>query len=115
MFETLETTGGFWSPILWVIAFVITLLVAYIIWGVGKRTFQLGEQRKPFLSGNKEPDKEAVHIRAGNMYWGFTDTLKGYYRAMEKLHTGLLNDYVLWFIGMAAVFFMAIILPEVIG
>ena len=115
MFDTLETTGGFWSPILWVIAFVITLLIAYIIWAIGERKHQQGEQRRPFLSGNREPEKAAVHIRAGNMYWGFTDTLKSYYRTMQQLHTGLLNDYVLWFIGMAAVFFMASILPEVIG
>jgi len=115
MLETLETMGGFWSPILWLIAFGVAFLIAYIIWGSGERKHQQGEQCKPFISGNQEPDKEAVHIRGGNMYWGFTEALRGYYHAMEKIHTGILNDYVLWFIGMAAVFFIAIILPEVIG
>ncbi|MDD5778961.1 MAG: hydrogenase [Candidatus Thermoplasmatota archaeon] len=115
LFDPLETTGGFWSPILWIIAFLVAFLIAYIIWGLGERKHGAGEQGKPFLSGTREPAKEAVHIRAGNIYWGFTETLHGYYDAMKKIHTGIVNDYVLWFLGMAALFFVILILPEVIG
>jgi len=100
----LETTGGYWSPIVWIIAFIVAFLIAYIIWGIGEKKH----------AGQKEPPKEEVHIRAGNIYWGFTDTLSGYYDFMKKIHTGIVNDYVLWFLGMAAIFFMAIVLPGVI-
>ncbi|MEA2053598.1 MAG: hydrogenase [Candidatus Thermoplasmatota archaeon] len=110
----LETTGGYWSPILWLVAFTVAFLIAYIIWGMGEKKYKKGEQVKPFLSGLKEPPKEQVHVKAGNIYWGFTETLKGYYDFMKKIHTGIVNDYVLWFIGMAAIFFVVIIIPEVI-
>lgn len=110
----LETTGGYWSPVVWVVAFIVAFLIAYIIWGMGEKKRSKGEQEKPFLSGQKEPAREEVHVRGGNVYWGFTDTLSGYYAFMKKLHTGIINDYVLWFLGMAAIFFIAVIIPEVL-
>ncbi|HHH78274.1 MAG TPA: hydrogenase [Thermoplasmatales archaeon] len=111
----LETTGGYWSPIVWIVSFMVAFLIAYIIWGTGEKRHSGGEQGKPFLSGLKEPPKEEVHVRAGNIYWGFTDTLGGYYDFMKKIHTGIVNDYVLWFLGMAAIFFVAVVLPGVLG
>ena len=110
----LETTGGYWSPIVWIVAFIVAFLMAYIMWGMSEKKHAKGEQEKPFLSGQDEPSKEAVHVRAGNIYWGFTETLSGYYDFMKKIHTGIINDYVLWFLGMAAIFFLAIVLPGVI-
>jgi len=110
----LETTGGYWSPIVWIVAFIVAFLMAYIMWGMGEKKHAKGEQEKPFLSGQDEPSKEAVHVRAGNIYWGFTETLSGYYDFMKKIHTGIINDYVLWLLGMAAIFFLAIVLPGVI-
>ena len=109
----LETTGGYWSPVIWLVAFIVAFLVSYIIWGMGEKKHAKGEQEKSFLSGMKEPPKEEVHIRAENMYWGFTETLKGYYDFMKKIHTGIINDYMLWFLGMTAIFFIVVILPEV--
>ncbi len=109
----LETTGGYWSPIVWIVAFIVAFLIAYIIWGMGEKKHSKGEQEKPFLSGLEVPKDEA-HISAGNIYWGFTETLGGYYDFMKKIHTGIINDYVLWFLGMAVIFFMAIVLPGVI-
>jgi len=111
---TLNTYGGYWSPIVWVIAFVVAFLIVYILWGMGERKHKKGEQTKPFISGTEEPSKQEVHVRGGNVYWGFTEVLKGYYNLMKKMHTGIINDYVLWFIGIGAILFLVIILPEVI-
>ncbi|PJB21233.1 MAG: hydrogenase, partial [Euryarchaeota archaeon CG_4_9_14_3_um_filter_38_12] len=63
---------------------------------------------KPFLSGNPEPEKENVHIRAGNLFWGFTEALKDYYTPAVKEHTGIVNDYVYWFVIVLAVLFIII-------
>ena len=111
----LETFGGYWSPLVWILAFVVAFLIAYIVWGLGEKKHKKGEQAKPFISGVDEPSKEEVFIQGGNVYWGFTEALKGYYSAVKRMHTGILNDYVLWFIGVAAILFIVIIIPEVLG
>ena len=110
----LRTTGGYWDPVLWIIGFIVIAIVAYIIRGFGRKDYKGGEQLKPYLSGVEEPGKEEVHVRAGNIYWGFMEALKGYYDAMMKIHTGIINDYVAWFVGISALLFVAIFLVEVI-
>jgi len=40
----LETTGGYWSPIVWIIAFIVAFLIAYIIWGIGEKKHAKGER-----------------------------------------------------------------------
>ncbi len=111
---TLETFGGFWSPLVWLLGFAVVFLISYIIWGLGEKKRKAGEQAKPFISGIAESDKETVHVKGENVYWGFTESLKEYYSYAKKMHSGLLNDYLLWFLGMAAILFIVIMLPGVI-
>jgi len=111
---SLDTFGGFWSPLVWLLAFIVTFLIGYILWGLGEKQHKTGEQLKPFISGLAEGSKEDVHVKGGNIYWGFTESLKEYYKYATKMHTGILNDYILWFIGIAAIFFMVVIIPGVI-
>ena len=111
---TLDTFGGYWSPLVWLLAFIVTFLIAYVIWGLGEKRHKKGEQLKPFISGLAEPSKTDVHVKGGNVYWGFTESLKEYYKYATKMHTGILNDYILWFIGIAAILFMVIIIPGMI-
>jgi len=109
MFGTLETTSGYWNAIIFVIAFVVIALVVYILRSFGEKTYKKdSEQTKPFLSGNPEPEKENVHVRAGNLFWGFTEALKEYYKPAVKGHTGIVNDYVYWFVIVLAVLFIII-------
>ncbi|MCG2826256.1 MAG: hypothetical protein L6265_06675 [Thermoplasmatales archaeon] len=109
MFGTLETTSGYWNAIIFVITFVVIALVVYILRSFGEKTYKKdSEQTKPFLSGNPEPEKENVHVRAGNLFWGFTEALKEYYKPTVKGHTGVVNDYVYWFVIVLAVLFIVI-------
>ena len=102
--ETLVTGFGSWNPFFWILAFVIALIIGWLIWKKGEPSYTKNtEQVKPYLSGNKEPSKGEVHVRSGNMYWGFTEALKGYYEFLVPLHTGILTDYILWFLGVVAV------------
>jgi len=104
---TLETGSGFWNPIIWIGVIFIALLIAYVIRGFGRRDYKRDtEQTKPFLSGNIEPDKELVHLRAKNLYWGFKETLKGYYEILRKIHNGMISDYVLWFVIIMCILFI---------
>ncbi|NYT05459.1 MAG: hydrogenase [Methanomicrobiales archaeon] len=101
---TLQTGTGFWNPLAWCIAFAIALVFAYLIWMLGEKDpGKGGDLVRPYLSGNPEPEKSAVHLRGGNLYWGFTEALHGYYSRVTPLHSGILTDYLLWFLGVIAV------------
>ena len=95
--QSFHSGFGVWYPVLWVIAFIIGLVIAWLLWRSGVSSYKKGtEQGRPYLSGNAEPPKGDVHIRAGNLYWGFTEGLKEYYQRIVPLHTGIATDYLLW-------------------
>ena len=104
---TIETGSGFWNPIVWVISIVIAFLLVYILRSFGNRQYKKEtEQVKSFLSGNPEYPKEKMQIKASNLYWGFTTSLKGFYNILRKIHTGNVSDYVLWFVIVLAIFLL---------
>jgi len=106
---TLETGSGFWNPLIWGIAIVVAFLIMYIVRGFGKKEYkEKTEQTQVFLSGNPEYDKEKMHIKGSNVYWGFTETLRWVYKVLEKMHTGNVSDYVLWFVIVLAVIFIIV-------
>jgi len=101
---TLRTPSGYWNPIIWVIFLILFGLVAYLIYKAGNPKYRRDtDQVKPFLSGNLETDKEKIQVRASDIYWGFIEALKEYYGVLERMHTGDIRDYILWFVGMAAI------------
>ena len=107
--ETLKTGSGFWNPLVWGVAIVLVLLIVYIIRGFGNKGFKKGtEQTKVFLSGNEEYEKEKMHVKASNVYWGFLHTLKWLYNAFDKMHTGNVSDYILWFVVVMGILFIII-------
>jgi hypothetical protein len=106
---TIETGSGFWNPLIWVGIVFIALLIAYVLRGLGKKEYKKDtEQVKPFLSGNVEPSKDLMHLRAKNLYWGFKEVLKGYYVIAKKMHNGAVGDYVLWFIVIMCILFIVL-------
>ena len=76
---TLYTGSGAWNPLLWLIAFAVACGVAWYIRSFGRKDFREGLQAEPFISGNEEPEDGGGHIPASNLYWGFLESLKGYY------------------------------------
>ncbi|MDD5502232.1 MAG: hydrogenase [Candidatus Thermoplasmatota archaeon] len=101
---TLETGSGFWTPVLLLLGLVVCIVLVLIIRAFGEKSYKRGtEQTKPFLSGNAEGNKDAMHVRAGNIYWGFLEALKGYYTPTVGAHTGDVTDYLIWYIGVMAV------------
>jgi hypothetical protein len=109
VFATLQTGFGFWNPVVWLGALAVALVIAYLIWAFGESGYKKGtEQTKPYLSGNPEPEKHAVHVGGGHLYWGFIESLRGYYDRIVPLHSGVLNDYLLWFFGIAAILILIV-------
>lgn len=109
-FVPVDTGSGFWNPLILVVAFFIALLIVYVIRGFGRRDYKKNTgQTKPFLSGNVVEKDEQLHVKGGNVYWGFTEAFKGYYDKMKDMHTGDTRDYVLWFLITMVVFFFVIL------
>jgi len=110
--KTLETglrdfNSGLWNPLVWGIAIVIAFLIIYIIRGFGKTGHkEQTEQTKVFLSGNPELEKEKMHVGGSNVYWGFLDSFKWLYKVLDKMHTGNVSDYILWFVVIMGILFI---------
>ena len=109
LINTLETGSGLWNPLIFVVAIAIIFLLIYILRGFGNKSYKKGtEQTKVFLSGNKEYDADKMHVKAKNIYWGFTESLKYFYDILEKMHNGNLGDYILWFVIILGILFLVI-------
>ena len=110
MIGTLETTSGHWNAIIFIIVFIWLSIFIYFIWRYGEKTCKhTTQQVKPFLSGNPEPDKEYLHIRSENIFWGFVEGLKTYYNPLVKIHTGYLTDYLILYIFVLSVLFIVVV------
>lgn len=107
LLESLNTNSGFWNPLAWGLVAIIVFLIIYILRGYGKKDYKKDtEQTKVFLSGNPEYDKEKMHVKASNVYWGFLESLKWLYNVLDKMHTGNIGDYILWFVIIMGIFFI---------
>lgn len=110
--KTLKIQDGLWklwNPLIWGIAILIALLIVYIIRGFGKKDYKKDTgQTKVFLSGNPELKKEKMHIGSSNLYWGFTESLKWLYKVLDKMHTGNVSDYALWFVVILGILFIIV-------
>jgi hypothetical protein len=99
----IESPSGFWDPIVWILAFVVALLVTYFIRSRGEKAHKKGVQGEEFLMANPRLPAGKTHIRAHNIYWGFFEGLKRYYDPTISTHTGIVNDYIIWFVALIAI------------
>jgi hypothetical protein len=105
---TLETGYGVWNALYWLLGLGVLFLIVYFIYSRGEKTVKASkDQGRPFLAGSVT-SKERTHVRASNVYWGFTEALRCYYIPSRKGHTGNVNDYFSWFILVLAVLMILI-------
>lgn len=103
--STLSTHHGDWNAIVLLLVLLCTGAVALWIRRHGRKDFRTeGHAQKPFVSGNQVDNPEDVHLGASNLYWGFLEAMKGYYKIIRPLHSGILSDYILWFLISLVVF-----------
>jgi hypothetical protein len=106
MTGVLITGAGFWSPLVWLAAFLIVLAIVLLIRSTGRKKFRHGtDQTAAFFSGNEAPK---THVKAGNIYWGFFVTTGRYYRWLRRMHTGIVNDYVYSFVLIMVILLAAV-------
>ena len=108
MIDILFRTGsGVWSPVAFLAASAVILMMVYLIRSTGTKKYKKGtEQTVPFFSGSRPPEK---NIHSSNLYWGFFEAMKKYYRWMMRLHTGIVNDYVYSFVLLLVIVAAAIL------
>lgn len=89
------TTGfGSWSPLVFLVFSIVVVLFVYIIRSLGESGYRKEKEKEVvFFSGNLPPADRITGI-----YWGFFEALRRYYKWMEKIHNGIVNDYVYWFV-----------------
>ncbi len=113
MTSIIESGYEFWNPIIWLIAFVVVMVIVYFFRRQGEEKYKKGEaQAQIFLCGEEVPEAEQRQVRGGNAYWGFFDTLKEYYSGIIRPHTGIVNDYVIWFIAVMAISAVVLFIVE---
>jgi hypothetical protein len=109
LLETLQTGSGSWSPLIWGVAIVIAFIIVYALRSFGRKDYkEKTGQTQAFLSGNPEYEKEQMHVKASNLYWGFMESMKFIYTTLNKMHNGNISDYVLWFVIIMAILFITI-------
>jgi len=95
---------AFWNPLIWIIVFILVMVLVYFFRRRGQKAYKKGtDQARIFLCGEEVPEAGERHIRVGNIYWGFFETLKEYYNLILRPHTGIINDYILWFVAVTAI------------
>jgi len=107
--QTFDTGNGFWNPLIWIVAFVVIFLIVVILRGFGNKTYKKNTaQTKAFLSGNQEYDKEQMHVKASNLYWGWIESMQWVIDGLKKMHTGNVSDYVLWFVVVMGILLLCV-------
>ena len=99
----IESPSGFWGPVVWIIAAIVALLVVYFIRSRGEKAYKKGVQSEEFLMANPRLPEEKAHVRSHNIYWGFFEGLRKYYDPTINAHTGIINDYIIWFVALIAI------------
>lgn len=95
------TGQGYWSPLVWVAAALGALLLALLLWVRGRREYKRGtEQELPFVSGERV---ENPRVSATHLYWGLTEALRPVLERLGNWHSGVVNDYVGWFVVILGV------------
>jgi hypothetical protein len=109
LLSSLYTGSGYWNPLAWVLAIAVTAAVVYVIWRRGESSYKKGTmQTTSFISGNPEQGKGLDHIPASNLYWGYTEGIKGYYDRIVPLHTGITTDYLLWIFWVTGILLIVV-------
>ena len=104
---------GTWNPLAWTLLFLGIFAIALLIRSLGRKDYKKGTgQGKVFLSGNEEPKADGLHVRGEHVYWGMIEGLSAYYRRIKAVHTGILNDYLAWFVGVLGIVFIILLLAR---
>lgn len=110
----MASPSGCWGPVPWIIATVVSVVMACLIRTRGQKGHKRGVQGEAFLMGNTMLPEHKSHVRAHNIYWGFFQGLRRYYEQVTTMHTGIVNDYIIWFLSLVAITLIIVFMAELI-
>lgn len=99
---------GSWSPVVWLVLLVlVTCAITIVSVSTRKREPEpLGEddaedehvlpgnaKYEPFFSGE---ESRYSQVGGGDLFWGFKENWKKYFRFWQRWHSGVVNDYALY-------------------
>lgn len=99
-----------WNPVLWLVLFAIVLIAVCIVILTGDR-----ERGRVLSNENNEATdgkyatffggeaSEHSHVGGSDLFWGFKHDFKGYFKVLQGLHSGVVNDYALWVVAATAI------------
>lgn len=98
-----------WNPVLWLVLFAIVLIAVCIVILSGENTrgrVLEKTEKEPedgkfatFFGGEKSSHS---HVAGSDLFWGFKHDFKGYFKFIQGMHSGVVNDYALWAVVAAA-------------
>ena len=94
------------NPVMWLVLFGIIFLAVVIVAITSKpRNVETYDEAiadgkgATFFGGEKYSHS---HVGGSDLFWGFKKNWTGYFKFMEKQHSGVVNDYALWVVVAAA-------------
>ena len=99
---------GAWSPVNWLILFVVVLAAVFLVTVIFKRdrgpvSCEADSKHAVFFGGEVP---EYSHVAGGDLFWGFKHNLRKYFSFMHDWHSGIVNDYALY--GVVAIAFVLV-------
>ncbi|MBQ6698464.1 MAG: hypothetical protein IJN09_05420 [Oscillospiraceae bacterium] len=98
-----------WNPVLWLVLFAIVLIAVCIVILTGDKT------RGRVLAKTEEDSEDGKyatffggeqsahsHVAGSDLFWGFKHDFKGYFKFIQGMHSGVVNDYALYAVVGAA-------------
>lgn len=111
--SALQTGPSAWQPLAMASGAIAIMIVVFALRLFGRKGFKYGKEKAmPFYSGNVVT--EGARVKASDFFWGFFEAFKGYYSEMKSLHSGIVNDYILWFVVVASLVLVSLALGVII-
>jgi len=102
IFAMLETGEGFFAPVIFIVFALLIGITVLLFRSFGRKDFVYNKEKAaPFFSGNSSDEND--RLKASDYFWGFFEAMNPYYRAIIRMHTGIINDYVFWFVATATI------------
>jgi len=104
--QTSAAAYDLWNPIMWLVLFGVILVAVFIValTGTGRApvTFdtEVADGKGATYFGGERYSHS--HVGGSDLFWGFRKNWTGYFRFMDKQHSGVVNDYALWVVVTAA-------------
>ncbi len=99
-----------WNPVLWLVLFAIVLIAVCIVVLTGEKSRgavrvndnaeKVDGKYATFFGGEHS---EHSHVGGSDLFWGFKHDFKGYFKVMQGLHSGNVNDYATYVVIAAAI------------